>query len=225
MKNNSLEIYNSYMNMIQKYIDEHIDGSDRISEDDVFKLIKELDKNNSLLLLTNEVLDVAANLIFNVENYIDYIRLLLIPNELKKNNKIKYYYMQFNNNFLDLEEEQIERIKYAKKYFELSHFYQDFRDRNLTFLLKYNNPEINCAMMVIISNYFDENPVINKKELEEYLLKFAKESNDFYESMQLNGIKEIFEDNNDYEKNELKFIEYVEYYYRNRNNKVNKRIF
>ena len=216
--------YNYYIELISKYVKDNLYLYEKVTKKDIIKLLIELDDNNRLNSINHELLETAAELIHNEDEFLDYIRLLLIPKILKENNKVRYYNLLFNENCHDLSKEQI--TKYAHKYYNIYNCYEDFRRRNINTLFEIDSIEFNCALMIIISNYYDHNTVPNKKELYNYLYKFLSEADDFFESMQLNGINHILDGLLvEQENNELLFYSFVEYYYDNRNNKVNRRIY
>ena len=73
---------------------------------------------------------------------------------------------------------------------------------------------------------FDKNPVVDKKELKEFLVDFINHPQSFFNDYYLNGIEYLDDAYPDERENEEKnlFYRYIEHFFDNRNNYRKRKI-
>ena len=208
----SIMNYEKYYESIKDYLTSYIYESYTISDEDIFDLIAELDEGNKLDSLNKEIFHVASDLInHKPQEFLDNIRLILIPYVIKERNNYLYYDM-INNSHIDFIGE-LYRNKYIKKYATMHSFVSNYMVYNRK-LLTMSNSDVNFAIWIMAVDYIDEHPEFNKNELINYLDKFVDDADSFIDSYKLNGISGLF-DKDGKTLNERKdiFARYVKHYY------------
>ena len=220
--------YNSPINYYFHLIKNYIKSNEFLSfkeykDDDIVKFLIEIDKYGKLNSINNDLLYVASELLYTSEYFFDIIKILLIPNEYKKDNIYMYYYLKDYN--LDVYNETNKKIydKYIKKDIERSAFKDEFINNSNFYSV---DQDIQDAVWVMIIYCFDKNPVVDKKELKEYLIDFMNHPNTFYNDYYLNGIEYLDDAYPDARTTEEKnlFYRYIEHFFDTRNNYRKRRI-
>lgn len=221
-KYNSL--INYYFNLIKNYIIQNdFLAFHEYTDDDIINFLIEIDKYGKLNCINMDLLYVASEVIFTSEYFFDILKILLIPNEYKKENIYMYYYLKDYN--LDNYNETNKKIydKYIKKDIERSAFKDEFIEEINFYSL---DQDIQDAIWVMIIYCFDKNPVVDKKELKEFLVDFINHPQSFFNDYYLNGIEyldDAYPDEREIEEKNL-FYRYIEHFFDNRNNYRKRKI-
>ena len=231
LNNNDKFIFNSdgkkimyYFHLIKNYIagDEFLSYT-KYDDDKIINFILELDKYDKLYCINSNLLYVAREVLYDSEYFLDVLTLLLIPNEYKKDNIYMYYYLKDYN--LDNYNEKNKNIydKYIKKDIERILFKNEILKESNFYSL---DQDIQDAVWIMIIYCFDKSPVIDKKELKEYLIDFMNHPNTFYKDYCLNGIEyldDAYPDARNMEERNL-FYRYIEHFFDAHNNYRKRRI-
>ncbi len=215
---------NYYFDLIKKFILENEYLSiQEYKDDDIVKFLIEIDKYGKLNCINSSLLYVASELLYSSEYFFDIIKIILIPDVYKKENIYNYYYLKDYN--LDNYNEKNKNVydRYIKKDIERILFKNEIlKDSNFYSL----DQDIQDAVWIMIIYCFDKNPVVNKKELREYLINFMEQPNTFYNDYYLNGIRYLDDAYPDARTTEEKnlFYRYIEHFFDTRNNYRKRRL-
>lgn len=216
-------LYKHYYDLIKDYLTSYIYDSEVITDDDIYKLIRELDDGNKLGSLNKEIFHVASDLINSKPHeFLDYIRLILIPYVIKERNNYSYCDL-INNSHINFIGKDY-KDKYIKKYADIYYFVSNYLIENRK-LLSMGDSNVNFAVWIISIDYFDNNEEVNKDELINYLNSFVDDVDTFIDSYRFNEVSGLFDkDNRKLNERKESLARYVRQYYRNGNENL-KRIY
>ena len=205
--------YNEYIDLIKHYglYWLHNNIHRRLALDLVLEL-KEASKldyiNNDFLILITRLADKDK------KNYLDYIRAILIPQNLYEKDKYLYYDIKLFNNRYGISSETL--TKYLPRDNErLEYLYNFKKDNDID---KDVPGDIHYGLYIMVTYYFLHNEVINYDELNGILLDFINNPDEFYDGLVLNGInKDYWKDNLTSDEKKY-FIDYTEMYINNKDN-------
>ena len=209
---------NYYINMINSFINNSrylIQGD--FEENDVIDLVLKLEKLNKLNCIKPELLLLASEIVYSAEDFLNGIKMLVIPKVYKEEDISRYYYIK--NYYLEYYEDNKGLYnKYLKHDIDRDTFTSKFLDGN-SVLYRSSDEEIMDAIFDIIIYHYDTHPVVDEQELSDYLIDFMKHPQRFYEELALNGFKfdETFYDEG-LDISDPQFLRVVEHFYNTHQN-------